>query len=44
MDTIVTFLIILELIKVGSIDVNQDATFSDIDITYKAPFVRIELS
>ncbi len=44
MDTIVTFLIVLELIKVGSIDVHQDATFSDIEITYKAPFVRIELS
>ena len=44
MDTIVTFLIILELIKVGSIDIKQDATFSDIEITYKAPFVRIELA
>ena len=44
MDTIVTFLIILELIKVGSIDVKQDKTFSDIIITYKAPFVRVDLS
>ncbi|MBR4580858.1 MAG: segregation/condensation protein A [Lachnospiraceae bacterium] len=44
MDTIVTFLIVLELIKVGSIDVKQDSTFSDIEITYKAPFVRIELN
>ena len=43
MDTIVTFLIVLELIKVGSIDVAQDGTFSDILITYKAPFVKIEL-
>ena len=44
MDTIVTFLIILELIKVGSIGVEQNQTFSDILITYKAPFVKVDLS
>ena len=44
MDTIVTFLIILELIKVGSIGVEQDKSFSDIIITYKAPFVKVDLS
>ncbi len=43
MDTIVTFLIILELIKVGSIGIKQDETFSDIEITYEKPFVKIEL-
>lgn len=44
MDIIVTFLIILELIKVGSIEVQQNATFSDIEITYKSPIVQIDLS
>ena len=43
MDTIVTFLIILELIKVGSIGIKQDEAFSDIEITYEKPFVKIEL-
>lgn len=44
MDIIVTFLIILELIKVGSIEVKQDATFEDIEISFKAPIVQIELN
>ena len=44
MDTIVTFLIVLELIKVGSIGVRQTKTFSDIEITYQKPFVKIELA
>ncbi len=43
MDTIVTFLIVLELIKVGSVDVRQDKAFDDILITFKAPFVKIEI-
>lgn len=43
MDTIVTFLIVLELIKVGSVDVKQEEAFNDFTITYKAPFTRIEL-
>ncbi|MBQ3037064.1 MAG: segregation/condensation protein A, partial [Lachnospiraceae bacterium] len=38
MEVIVTFLIVLELIKVGSVDVEQDDTFGEINITYKAPF------
>ena len=43
MEVIVTFLVILELIKVGSIDVTQDGTFSDIMITYKAPLQMVEI-
>ena len=43
MEVIVTFLVILELIKVGSIDVAQDGTFSDIMITYKAPLQMVEI-
>ena len=41
MEVIVTFLIVLELIKVGSVDVEQDDTFGEINITYKAPFTGV---
>ncbi|MBQ7972863.1 MAG: segregation/condensation protein A [Lachnospiraceae bacterium] len=45
MEIIVTFLIILEMIKVGSVDVEQEDTFGDISITYKAPMVaEIDIS
>lgn len=45
MEVIVTFLILLEMIKVGSVDVEQDEVFGDISITYKAPMtVTIDLS
>lgn len=44
MEVIVTFLVILELIKVGSIDVEQDGTFSDILITYKAPLQMVDIT
>ncbi len=45
MEIIVTFLIILEMIKVGSVDVEQEEVFGDINITYKAPMtVPIDLS
>jgi len=41
MEVIVTFLIVLELIKVGSVDVEQDDNFGEINITYKAPFTGV---
>ena len=44
MDMIVTFLILLELIKVGSVSVKQDEQFADIIITHIAPFVKIDIS
>ena len=44
MDMIVTFLIVLELIKVGSISVKQNKAFDDIEITYQKPFTKIELA
>lgn len=44
MDTIVTFLVILELIKVGSVSVVQTENFGDIEITYEAPIVKVDLS
>ena len=45
MEVIVTFLILLEMIKVGSIDVCQEEVFGDINITYKAPMtVAVDLS
>lgn len=44
MDTIVTFLVILELIKVGSVRVEQSENFGDIEITYLAPVVKVDLS
>lgn len=37
MEVIVTFLVVLELIKTGSVEVRQDKTFGDIEIEYKAP-------
>ena len=44
MDMIVTFLIVLELIKVGSISVKQNKAFDDIEITYQKPFTKIEIA
>lgn len=44
MDKIVTFLIILELIKVGSISIRQNKAFDDIEIKYEKPFTRIEIA
>lgn len=44
MDVIVTFLVVLELMKVGGIEVEQDGTFADIIITMKAPLVKVDLS
>lgn len=45
MEIIVTFLIILEMIKVGSVDVEQEDTFGDIQISFKAPMLTpIDLS
>ena len=45
MEVIVTFLILLEMIKVGSVDVCQEEVFGDIDITYKAPMtVMVDLT
>ena len=32
---IVTFLVVLELMKVGKIDIRQEHTFDDIEITRK---------
>lgn len=37
MEVIVTFLVVLELIKTGSVEVKQDKIFGDIEIEYKAP-------
>ena len=44
MDMIVTFLIVLEMIKVGSISVKQNKAFDDIEITYQKPFTKIEIA
>lgn len=45
MEIIVTFLILLEMIKVGSVDVEQEDVFGDINIVYKAPMTAsIDLS
>ena len=35
MEVIVTFLIILEMMKIGKIDIEQKELFDDIEITYK---------
>lgn len=35
MEVIVTFLVILEMMKIGKIDIEQKALFDDIEITYK---------
>ena len=37
MEVIVTFLVILELIKTGNVEVNQSQSFGDIDIELKKP-------
>ena len=37
MEVIVTFLVILELIKTGNVEVNQSKSFGDIDIELKKP-------
>ena len=34
-EVIVTFLVVLELMKIGKIDIRQDHTFDDIEITRK---------
>ena len=35
METVITFLIILEMMKIGKIDIEQEELFDDIEITYK---------
>ena len=43
MEVIVTFLVILELIKTGNVEVNQSESFGDIDIELKKPIENISI-
>lgn len=43
MEVIVTFLVVLELIKTGSVIVSQDETFGDINIEYQKPIEQVEI-
>ncbi|MCQ2543695.1 MAG: segregation/condensation protein A [Lachnospiraceae bacterium] len=43
MEVIVTFLVVLELIKTGSVTVSQDETFGDINIEYQKPIEQVEI-
>jgi len=43
MDVIVTFLVVLELIKTGNVSVNQSENFGDIDIELKKPIESISI-
>lgn len=43
MEVIVTFLVVLELIKTGSVTVSQDETFGDISIEYQKPIEQVEI-
>ena len=42
-EVIVTFLLILELIKTGNVEVNQSVIFGDIDIELKKPIENIQI-
>ena len=41
MEVIVTFMVILELIKTGNVEVSQSEAFGDIDIELKKPIESI---
>ena len=43
MEVIVTFLVILELIKTGNVEVNQSKSFGDIDIELKKPIENFSI-
>ena len=43
MEVIVTFLVILELIKTGNVEVNQNSAFGDIDIELKKPIENVTI-
>ncbi|MCR5848740.1 MAG: segregation/condensation protein A [Lachnospiraceae bacterium] len=43
MEVIVTFLVVLELIKTGNVEVNQNEIFGDIEIEFKKPIESISI-